>query len=544
MKSFEQAPQWIKSVVFLVITLVLAGFLFLFSQISGRSYETVTLLTSVQASAYKMSATEWAIISKGQVEPEDAENVSRTREEIQSLFDQARALSPNNADLASASEALNNYLVAIDEEIALLTSGNLEEAKRLDEEKVDPTFEFLSESLSKAKEGLAASSGRNRQIASTASAILILLAGIVITMLWSRNQQAWEQNLKVMLEKESLSKEAEHHQEVQKYAAKIEEHNAKLMSWTYAFRQIAGIHETAELMDTTVKITSERFSYSHVGIYIVNEQKNTAFLQAVSSEEGRRLVGHGIHITPDRRNPLYLAVTQNRYSITSDLDGPSFFRDENFPKTRSQIVLPLAIRGKVIGALDLHSEESRAFETQDAEILQMLGDMIAISIENIRLAHETQLLVGNMQSGMMVQARETWSKLTSRHTPAYQYTPAGVRPIFQIKKESDSEGLIIPLVLHGQNIGSIKLRRKGVSSSWSEQERIMVEKISEQVSLALENSRLVDEAQKNALRDKMIASFSSRVRETLDIESVARTATTELRKIFDLKEAEISIGSS
>ena len=70
-----------------------------------------------------------------------------------------------------------------------------------------------------------------------------------------------------------------------------------------------------------------------------------------------------------------------------------------------------------------------------------------------------------------------------------------------------------------------------------------MEKVAAQVALALENSRLVDETQKNAMRNQVIANISSRVRETLDVESVVRTATTELRRVFDLKEAEISIGA-
>ena len=89
----------------------------------------------------------------------------------------------------------------------------------------------------------------------------------------------------------------------------------------------------------------------------------------------------------------------------------------------------------------------------------------------------------------------------------------------------------------------VKLKRKGESASWSERERILVEKIADQIALALENSRLVDEAQKGALRDQMIANVSTHVRETLDIEAVVRTAATELRRAFDLKEAEILIGA-
>ena len=87
------------------------------------------------------------------------------------------------------------------------------------------------------------------------------------------------------------------------------------------------------------------------------------------------------------------------------------------------------------------------------------------------------------------------------------------------------------------------LKRKGATNTWSERERVLVEKVANQVALALENSRLVDETQKNAMRDQVIANISARVRETLDVESVLRTATTELRRVFDLKEAEISIGA-
>jgi len=86
------------------------------------------------------------------------------------------------------------------------------------------------------------------------------------------------------------------------------------------------------------------------------------------------------------------------------------------------------------------------------------------------------------------------------------------------------------------------LKRKGAAAAWSERERILVEKVANQVALALENNRLVDETRKSAFRDQVIANVSARVRETLNVEAVLRTATTELRKVFDLKEAEISIG--
>lgn len=309
-------------------------------------------------------------------------------------------------------------------------------------------------------------------------------------------------------------------------------------------KQIAETQNISELFASTVTLLSERFRYYHVGLYILDEQKKTAFLQAASSDIGRKIIGQAFNIsTSDRRNPIHYAVIQNKPSVTTDLDQINFVRDENFPITRSRMVLPMSVRGTVIGLLDIHSDQPRAFSNQDADITQPIADLAAISFDNIRLMDETQSLLSQLDINTSTQTHRTWAKLTSRQKPSYLYTPAGVRPVFSSDKRPDESGLLVPLVLHGQKIGAIKLKRKGSTTEWSERERILLAKIADQISLALENSRLVDEAQKNAMRDQMIASISTQIRETLDIESVIRTATSELRRVFDLKEAEIVVGS-
>jgi GAF domain-containing protein len=311
-------------------------------------------------------------------------------------------------------------------------------------------------------------------------------------------------------------------------------------------KQISETKNVSDLFESTVTLLSERFRYYHVGLYILDEQRKTAFLQAASSDIGKKIIGQTFNIsTSDRRNPIHYAVAQNKPSITTDLDQVNFVRDENFPITRSRMILPMAVRGTVIGLLDIHSDQPRAFSNQDADITQPIADLAAISFDNIRLTDETQSLLSQLDINTSTQTQRTWAKLTSRQKPSFLYTPAGVRPVFSSdKRQQDGSGLLVPLVLHGQKIGAIKLKRKGSAAEWSERERILLAKIADQVSLALENSRLVDEAQKNAMRDQMIASISTQIRETLDIESVIRTATSELRRVFDLKEAEIIVGSS
>ncbi|MBE0681267.1 MAG: GAF domain-containing protein [Anaerolineales bacterium] len=371
------------------------------------------------------------------------------------------------------------------------------------------------------------------------------IAGTVVVLALRQFRSAFTRVIQDMqLASEALASERTNLEEkVRERTNELETRAAQLRTSTLVARTVAGIQSLSELLESVTQLISEKFGYYHVGIYILDERKKTAFLQAASSSFGKQLVGQGFRVDLDRRNPINLVVNQNRNIISLDSDGENFLSDPDFPLTRSRMILPLTVRGNALGMLDLHSDQPRGFSVLDAEILQNLADLVAISFDNARLINETKSLVAQLDVNKSIQTQRTWQKLTSRQKPAYQYTPVGVRPVFSSIKKDDPESLHVPLLLHGQTIGGIRLSRKAGVTEWTERERLLVEKIADQIALALENSRLVEEAQKSALRDQMIANISTRIRETLNTESVVRTAATELRRVFDLKEAEISIGA-
>lgn len=321
----------------------------------------------------------------------------------------------------------------------------------------------------------------------------------------------------------------------------IELNASQLRASNNVAKVVAEIQDTGELMETVVRMIGQQFGYYHINLYILDERKRIAFLQAATNGADQA-ADQILKIEQDRRSAFNFVVTEKRHLLTSDL-SPRFVHDRNHPLTRSRMLLPMRVRGNVIGILDLHSDQPQTFNQIDPDVLQSLADLVAIAIDNVRLINETKALLNQLERYTSTQTMETWAKQTSRNTPAYQYTPAGVRPLFSTSRQDDEGTARIPLKLQGQVIGSIKLRRKGAMAKWAERELNLVEKVAEQVSLALENSRLVEEAQKNAQRDQIIANISNRIRETLDIDSVIRTAAEELRKVFDLKEAEINIGA-
>jgi GAF domain-containing protein len=340
-----------------------------------------------------------------------------------------------------------------------------------------------------------------------------------------------------------VSKSEQLQEQIQREAERLENRTSQFKFTNMVTRSVAGIENIPDLLDTTVNSIAEHFGYYHTGLYLLDDRRKNAYLQAASSIAGRQLLGQVISMDGDKENPVHLAVSTGKPHLDTSPMGGAFYRDPNFPLTRSRLLVPIMVRGDVIGILDMHSDKAQAFGSEDAESIQTLADLLALSLYNVRLSDEKQSLMKQLESFTSTTTSETWTKFTSRRFSAYQYTPAGVRPLFSPASLDDTgEGLQIPLLLKGQNIGNIKLVRKGSETGWSAKEKELVAKISDQVALALENSRLVEEAQKSSQRDQLIANISSRVRETLDVDSVIRTAAMEFRKVFDLKEAEISIG--
>lgn len=66
-------------------------------------------------------------------------------------------------------------------------------------------------------------------------------------------------------------------------------------------------------------------------------------------------------------------------------NAPDFHPSGLTPQTRSELVLPLLMEGHILGTLDIHSEQTNAFSTEDELILGGLANQIAIAMHNADL---------------------------------------------------------------------------------------------------------------------------------------------------------------
>ena len=312
-------------------------------------------------------------------------------------------------------------------------------------------------------------------------------------------------------------------------------------------REAAAIRDVDTLLNEAVRLISSRFGFYHAGIFLVDETGEYAVLRAVSSEGGRRMLERGHKLAVGKVGIVGYVAGTGEPRIALDVgEDAVFFDNPDLPLTRSEMALPLRVRGEVIGVLDVQSEKPAAFTEEDIAVLQVMADQIAFAIENARLLEESQRALRELERLYGERVREAWQRWTGQRPMAYRYTGAGVEPLPDPDRltigGTDGRRLTIPIRLWGQTIGSISLRRTEEQPPWSLDEQRLAEEIGEQIALALENARLLEETQDRAAREKMISEMTAQLTRSLDVETLLQTAMRELARLPEVDEIAVYLG--
>ena len=110
----------------------------------------------------------------------------------------------------------------------------------------------------------------------------------------------------------------------------------------------------------------------------------------------------------------------------------------------------------------------------------------------------------------------------------------------QIVNTFDQNGaLSVPIKISGRAVGAIRVRKSSDRVTWSEDEIELIEVLTDRLSQALESARVYQTSQRQALQEQLTGEISSQLRQTLDIDTVLKTAARELGDAFNAKEVVI-----
>lgn len=221
-----------------------------------------------------------------------------------------------------------------------------------------------------------------------------------------------------------------------------------------------------------------------------------------------------------------------------------FFNNPDLPQTRSELALPLKARGEIIGVLDVQSTKATAFTDEDVEILQILSDQIAVAIENARLLSKSQEIIRELNSIYQTQVNQAWKRRLEPQNIAYAFRQGKVQKERALITPDGHDGidqnlLKLPILLRNQSLGWITLRRSPEAKPWSQEDIEFAQGIVDQLALALENARLLEENRRRAQQEEMIGKVSAKTQGMLDVESVLKAALEEIGSSLGLSKVQI-----
>jgi len=147
-------------------------------------------------------------------------------------------------------------------------------------------------------------------------------------------------------------------------------------------RRVAAILELDKLFADVVRLIRETFHYDHTAVFTVDPETGEVAFRASThfdiQEQGLEVSrGEGIiGWVAERGEP----VVAN--DVTKD---PRYLWAEVLADTRAELAVPLKVEDRIVGVLDVQSNEPNAFGQEDLFLLQTLADQVAVAVEGARL---------------------------------------------------------------------------------------------------------------------------------------------------------------
>lgn len=387
------------------------------------------------------------------------------------------------------------------------------------------------------------------------AAVVLIPPDYVIGNLTSSLGRALEEANRRWQEVRQLSLGLE--QQVEERTAVLTRRTNLLEAAAQVTRRAAAIRDIEQLPGEMARLISEHFDLYHTGLFLLDQAGEWAVLKAASSQEGQRLLERG-HRLPVRGEGLVsLAATTGRPQV-SGKGSPSPYPD--LPRTCSEVALPLGVYGRTVGILDLHAEEERAFTEEDLAILQVMADQLALTLENARLLTETQKTLGRLSRYRVEETLSAWRKALLRRGVklSYLYDQTSVRPLppdsppislpddevpqkMAIHSLPDGRSvLVVPIRVYDQTIGFLSFEAR---RAWDRAEVALVEAAVQQLGLALENARLLEETRRRAEQERLIADITAKVRSSADVQAILRTAVREIGAALGTDRTFVKVGT-
>lgn len=188
---------------------------------------------------------------------------------------------------------------------------------------------------------------------------------------------------------------------------------------------------------------------------------------------------------------------------------------------QAAVLVPIIVRGQLDGLIVATAEQPRDFTDSEIRLMQGVAEQLGVVLNNLQLTNEMRTTVERVALLNRRLSSEAWSSyLTAR--PALTIVSGNAAAATQ------SARLDLPIVIRGEIVGNFRLADADPNRQWSDEELALLNTIAGEAALAIDNARLIEQTQRVAQRERTINEINTRVRQTIDLDEILKTAVSEL----------------
>lgn len=343
--------------------------------------------------------------------------------------------------------------------------------------------------------------------------------------------------------------------------------NIQLQTVAEVARVAGSVLDIPTLTQQAVDLLRAQLDLYYVGLFLVDTEaspaefssasrRQWAVLRAGTGEAGALMMARGHRLEVGGSSMIGQCVATGQARIALDV-GAEAVRFENplLPATRSELALPLASRGDVIGALTIQSSEEAAFGDEDIAVLQALADQLANAIVNVRLFEQTQTALRDLELIQRQYLQKAWSGYRETGVlPDYEVTRSGIAPLRQADgmvvappeiqealarqdvvvvsardaRTAGHAALVAPITQRDEVIGALGIYDEDGGRQWTEDEIALVETIAERMGMVAETLRLLEETQRTAGRERLTREITDQIRSAVSVDEAMQRAIQHL----------------
>jgi GAF domain-containing protein len=314
---------------------------------------------------------------------------------------------------------------------------------------------------------------------------------------------------------------------------------------------LAGLTTEKDVLNDATTFASTRFGYLAVQVYLMEE--NGILRRAVGMSFGQtEIIGRGLLRLTDV-NPVSEAV-QRKQAVTTTSDDPENRRANMLASAKSAVATALIYKDQILGALEVQS--ARTITPVEIESLQTLAGLVANALARVRAYSdlessmtEQQVVISRLESQIMdlqqrakLSVSDAWSRyLEGRGKAAVGFdletggapSPAANLPpvmestlatgALEVESTATEQIIKVPITFRDQTLGAMAFTVPK-DQPVTQRQLEMAQVVAERLALALDNTRLFEQSQAQALRERKASEITSLLIGSTDVNTMLNVA--------------------